>query len=74
MKEQVEKALEDIRPMLMADGGNVELVDVTNDGNVKLKITGACSGCPSSQVTLKVGIEQALKEKVPGVQSVEEVC
>ncbi|HJN02034.1 MAG: NifU family protein [Nitrospinota bacterium] len=74
MKEQVEKALEDIRPMLMADGGNVELVDVTNDGNVKLKLTGACSGCPSSQVTLKVGIEQALKEKVPGVQSVEEVC
>ncbi len=73
MKEQVEKALEDIRPMLMADGGNVELVDVTNDGNVKLKLTGACSGCPSSQVTLKVGIEQALKEKVPGVQSVEEV-
>jgi Fe-S cluster biogenesis protein NfuA len=58
----------------MADGGNVELVDVTNDGNVKLKLTGACSGCPSSQVTLKVGIEQALKEKVPGVQSVEEVC
>jgi Fe-S cluster biogenesis protein NfuA len=74
VKEQVEKALEDIRPMLMADGGNVELVDVTNDGNVKLKLTGACSGCPSSQVTLKVGIEQALKEKVPGVQSVEEVC
>tara|TARA_B100000315_G_scaffold235312_1_gene250122 strand:- start:2898 stop:3122 length:225 start_codon:yes stop_codon:yes gene_type:complete len=73
MKEQVEKALEDIRPMLMADGGNVELVDVTEDGNVKLKLVGACSGCPSSQVTLKMGIEQALKEKVPGVQSVEEV-
>ena len=59
--------------MLMADGGNVELVDVTDDGNVKLKLVGACSGCPSSQVTLKMGIEQALKEKVPGVQSVEEV-
>ncbi|HJP19383.1 MAG TPA: NifU family protein [Nitrospinota bacterium] len=73
MKEEVEKALEDIRPMLMADGGNVELVDVTDDGNVKLKLVGACSGCPSSQVTLKMGIEQALKEKVPGVQSVEEV-
>ena len=73
MREQVEKALEDIRPMLMADGGNVELVDVTEDGNVKLKLVGACSGCPSSQVTLKMGIEQALKEKVPGVQSVEEV-
>ncbi len=72
MKEQVEKALEDIRPMLMSDGGNVELVDVT-DGVVKLRLTGACSGCPSSQVTLKMGIEQSLKEKVPGIQSVEEV-
>ncbi len=73
MKEQVEKALDDIRPMLMADGGNVELVDVTDDGVVKLRLTGACSGCPSSQVTLKMGIEQSLKEKVPSVQSVEAV-
>ena len=73
MKEEVEKALEDIRPMLMADGGNVELVDVTDDGIVKLRLTGACAGCPSSQVTLKQGIEQTLKEKVPSVQSVEAV-
>ena len=73
MKEQIEKALDDIRPMLMADGGNVELVDVSDDGKVKVRLTGACSGCPSSQVTLKMGIEQALKEKVPSVQSVESV-
>ncbi len=73
MKEEVEKALEGIRPMLMADGGNVELVDVTKDGIVKLRLTGACAGCPSSQVTLKQGIEQTLKEKVPSVQSVEAV-
>jgi len=73
MREQVEKALDDIRPMLMADGGNVELVDVTDDGNVKLRLTGACSGCPSSQVTLKMGIEQALKERIPSIQNVESV-
>ncbi len=59
--------------MLMADGGNVELVDVSDDGDVKVRLTGACSGCPSSQVTLKMGIEEALKEKVPGVRSVESV-
>jgi len=69
----VDKALEEIRPMLMADGGNVELVDVSEDGVVKVKLTGACSGCPSSQVTLKMGIEETLKEKVPGVRSVESV-
>ncbi len=73
MREEVDKALEEIRPMLMADGGNVELVDVSEDGVVKVKLTGACSGCPSSQVTLKMGIEEALKEKVPGVRSVESV-
>jgi len=69
----VDKALDEIRPMLMADGGNVELVDISEDGVVKVKLTGACSGCPSSQVTLKMGIEEALKEKVPGVRSVESV-
>lgn len=73
MKEEVEKALNTIRPMLMADGGNVELVDVTDDGDVKLRLTGACAGCPSSQVTLKMGIEQALREKVSGIRSVESV-
>ena len=69
----MDKALDEIRPMLMADGGNVELVDISEDGVVKVKLTGACSGCPSSQVTLKMGIEEALKEKVPGVRSVESV-
>ena len=73
MREEVDKALEEIRPMLMADGGNVELVDVSEDGVVKVRLTGACSGCPSSQVTLKMGIEETLKEKVPGVRSVESV-
>ncbi len=73
MREEIDKALNEIRPMLMADGGNVELVDVSDDGDVKVRLTGACSGCPSSQVTLKMGIEEALKEKVPGVRSVESV-
>jgi Fe-S cluster biogenesis protein NfuA len=70
LKEEVDKALDEIRPMLMADGGNVELVDVSEDGVVKVKLIGACSGCPSSQVTLKMGIEETLKEKVPGIRSV----
>lgn len=74
MKEEVEKALDDIRPMLMADGGNVELVDVTEEGDVKLRLTGACAGCPSSQMTLKMGIEKTLKEKIPGVRNVEAVA
>lgn len=70
MREQVEKALEQIRPMLTADGGNVELVEVTDDGIVKLKLTGACSCCPMSQMTLKMGIEKILKEAVPQVKEV----
>ena len=74
MKEKVEKALEDIRPMLQADGGDVELVDVIeNEGVVKLRLTGACAGCPFSQMTLKNGIEKVLKEKIPEVQRVEPV-
>ena len=70
MREQVEKALEKIKPMLMADGGNVELVDVSEDGVVKLKLTGACGCCPMSQITLKMGIEQTLKKEVPQVKEV----
>ena len=73
MKEKVEQALSKIRPQLQADGGDVELVDVTEDGVVKVRLTGACRGCPMSQMTLKMGIEQALKEEVPEVQSVESV-
>ena len=72
MKEKVEAALDKIRPSLIADGGNVELVDV-EDGIVKVRLQGACSGCPMSQLTLKNGIEQVLKKEVPEVKSVESV-
>jgi len=70
MKEKVEKALEKIRPMLMADGGNVDLVDVSEDGVVKLKLTGTCGCCPMSQMTLKNGIEKILKQEVPELKEV----
>ncbi len=70
MKEKVEKTLDKIRPMLMADGGNVELVEVTDDGVVKLKLTGSCGCCPMSQMTLKMGVERLLKEEVPEVKEV----
>ncbi len=70
MKEKVEKALEKVRPMLAADGGNVELVDVSNDGVVKLKLTGTCGCCPMSQMTLKMGIEKLLKQEVPEIKEV----
>jgi len=73
LKEKVEKALEEIRPALKADGGNVELVDVTEDGIVKLRLTGACGHCPMSTYTLKMGIEQSLKKAIPEVKSVEQV-
>ena len=73
MREKVEKALEGIRPALQADGGNVELVDVTEDGVVKVRLTGACGCCPMSTYTLKMGIEQKLKEAVPEVKEVEQV-
>ena len=70
MRDKVEKVLDKIRGMLMADGGNVELVDVSEDGVVKVKLTGACGCCPMSQMTLKMGIEQALKEEIPGIKEV----
>ena len=70
MKEQVEAALNKIRPSLQADGGGVELVEVTNDGVVKVKLTGACGGCPMSQMTLKSGIEKVIREEVPEVKEV----
>ncbi|MFC1674913.1 NifU family protein [Candidatus Omnitrophota bacterium] len=70
MREQVEKALEKIKPMLAADGGSLELVDVTDDGVVKVKLTGACGCCPMSQMTLKMGIEKMLKKDVPQVKEV----
>ena len=68
-KEQVEGVLDKIRPMLMRDGGNVELVDV-NDGTVQVRLTGACGGCPMSTMTLKMGIEQILKKEIPEVKEV----
>jgi len=73
LKEKVEEALEKIRPALKMDGGNVELVDVTEDGIVKVRLTGACGHCPMSTFTLKMGIEQNLKKDVPEVKSVEQV-
>ncbi len=69
MKEKVQAVLNKIRPSLVADGGNVELIDVA-DGIVKVKLTGACAGCPMSQMTLKMGIEKLLKKEIPEVQEV----
>lgn len=73
MKETVKKALEKVRPGLQADGGDVELIDVTDDGVVKVKLTGACHGCPMSQMTLKMGIEKILKQQVPSIKEVVSV-
>jgi Fe-S cluster biogenesis protein NfuA len=72
MKEKVQAAIEKIRPMLKADGGDVELVDI-KDGVVQVRLQGACSGCPMSQMTLKNGIERIIKQEVPEVKSVESV-
>jgi Fe-S cluster biogenesis protein NfuA len=69
MKEKVQAVLNKIRPMLQADGGDVELIDV-EDGVVKVRLQGACAGCPMSQMTLKNGIEKLLKNDIPEVQSV----
>ena len=72
MKERVEKVLDDIRPALRADGGDVNLVSV-EDGVVKVRLLGACGGCPMSAMTLKNGIERALKAQIPEIKSVEAV-
>ena len=72
MRENVEKALQKIRPVLQADGGDIELIDI-QDGVVKVKLTGACGGCPMSQMTLKQGVERALKQEVPEVKRVESI-
>jgi Fe-S cluster biogenesis protein NfuA len=73
MIEEVKKALEIIRPALQRDGGDVELVEVTADGVVKVKLVGACGHCPMSTMTLKMGIEKTLKDNVPGVKEVVSV-
>ncbi|MFH0724772.1 MAG: NifU family protein [Pseudomonadota bacterium] len=72
MREKVEAVIKEIRPMLQADGGDVELVDVSN-GIVKVRLTGACKGCPMSQMTLKNGIERLMMQQIPEVKSVESV-
>jgi len=73
VREKVERALESIRPTLKADGGNVELVEVTEGGVVKVRLQGACKGCPMSQITLKNGIERIILKQVPEVKRVESV-
>lgn len=70
MKEKVESALNKIKPSLQADGGDVELVEVTDNGIVKLRLTGACGSCPMSQMTLKMGIERVIRTEVPEVKEV----
>ncbi len=69
MRDKVEEVLNKIRPSLEADGGNVELVDVS-DGTVKVTLTGACAGCPMSAITLKMGIEKVLKQEIPEIKDV----
>jgi Fe-S cluster biogenesis protein NfuA len=73
MKEEVQKIIARIRPNLQADGGDVELIDVGDDGVVKVRLVGACHGCPMAQMTLKNGIEKSLKQEIPGVKSVVSV-
>ena len=73
IKEKVEKALDEVRPSLQADGGDIELVEVKEDGTVLVKLKGACSGCPMSQMTLKQGVEAYLKKQIPEVSTVESV-
>jgi Fe-S cluster biogenesis protein NfuA len=70
MKEKIEAALNKVRPQLRLDGGDVQLVEASEDGVVKVKLTGACGGCPMSQLTLKMGIERILKKEVPGIKEV----
>ena len=71
--EKVQAALEKVRPSLQADGGDVQLVDVDDEGMVRVRLTGACGTCPMSQMTLKMGIEKILKQNIPEIKSVESV-
>ena len=73
LQERVETALGKVRPSLQADGGDVQLVEVSDDGVVKVRLMGACHGCPMSQMTLKMGIEKLLRQEVPEVDRVESV-
>ena len=73
MKEQVQEVINEIRPNLQADGGDIDLVDVTEDGIVKVRLRGACSGCPGAAMTLKMGVERILKQRIPQVSGIENV-
>ncbi|MBF0182587.1 MAG: NifU family protein [Magnetococcales bacterium] len=73
MREQVEEVLKEIRPMLQSDGGDVELVDITPDNVVQVRLRGACGSCPGALMTLKGGIERIMKARIPAVASVESV-
>ncbi|MBN1757477.1 MAG: NifU family protein [Chitinispirillaceae bacterium] len=73
MKEQVQEIINEIRPNLQADGGDIDLIDVTDDGIVKVKLRGACSGCPGAAMTLKMGVERILKQRIPQVTGIENV-
>ena len=73
LKQKIEDALDKVRPSLQADGGDVQFIDVDEEGVVKVKLTGACGGCPMSQMTLKMGIEKVLKQNVPEINRVESV-
>ncbi|MGA1977558.1 MAG: NifU family protein [Bacteroidales bacterium] len=70
MNERVKKALERIRPYLQSDGGDIELIEITDDLSVKVRLTGACHGCPYSIQTLRAGVEQAIMNEVPEIKSV----
>jgi len=73
VKEKVQTLINDIRPKLQADGGDIELIDVSEDGTVKVKLLGACGGCPMAQMTLKMGVERYLKSKMPEISKVVSV-
>lgn len=70
MKEKIKKIIEKIRPMLQMDGGDIELVEVTDDLTVKVRLQGACGHCPMSQITLKKGVEAAIKKEIPEIKEV----
>lgn len=73
MKERVQAVINEIRPNLQADGGDIDLIDVTADGIVKVKLRGACHGCPGAAMTLKMGVERLLKQRIPEVKGIENI-
>ena len=73
MRQEIEEVINEIRPRLRADGGDIELVDVDDEGVVKVKLKGACAGCPMSQMTIQWGVERYLKKKIPEVKRVEAI-